>query len=68
VACPLDRLLVETDSPYLAPVPYRGKRNQPAWVPVVGAAIAELRGMAAADVAEATWATATRTYRLDERL
>ena len=41
--CPLDRLLVETDAPYLAPVPHRGKPNQPAFVPLVGAAIAELR-------------------------
>ncbi|MGQ0830736.1 MAG: TatD family hydrolase [Microthrixaceae bacterium] len=62
--CPLDRLLVETDSPYLAPVPHRGKRNRPAWVPVVGAAIAGLRGIAATAVAESTWATADRIYRL----
>jgi TatD DNase family protein len=68
VACPLDRLLVETDSPYLAPVPYRGKRNQPAWVPVVGAAIAELRGVPAEEIAEATWATAARTYALPDPL
>ena len=39
--CPLDRLLVETDSPYLAPVPYRGRPNRPALVPVVGAAVAD---------------------------
>ena len=39
-ACPLDRLLVETDSPYLAPVPHRGRRNEPAHVPLVGAAVA----------------------------
>ncbi len=38
--CPLDRLLVETDSPYLAPVPYRGRPNQPALLPSVGAALA----------------------------
>ncbi len=63
-ACPLDRLLVETDSPYLAPVPHRGQRNQPAWVSVVGAALAELRGERVEEVAEATWATAERTYRL----
>jgi TatD DNase family protein len=62
--CPLDRLLVETDSPYLAPVPHRGKRNQPAWVSVVGAAVAGLRGISEADLAAATWATAARTYRL----
>lgn len=62
--CPLDRLLVETDSPYLAPVPHRGKRNQPAWVPVVGASIAAVRGIAVELVAEATWTNAERTYRL----
>jgi len=62
--CPLDRLLVETDSPYLAPVPHRGKRNQPAWVPVVGASIATLRGVAIDVVAEASWTNAERTYRL----
>ena len=43
--CPPDRLLVETDSPYLAPVPHRGQRNRPALVAVVGAAVASLRGV-----------------------
>ena len=62
--CPLDRLLVETDAPYLAPVPHRGKPNQPAWVPVVGAAIAALQGRSPDEVAAATWATAETTYRL----
>jgi TatD DNase family protein len=42
--CPDDRLLVETDSPYLAPAPNRGKLNRPAWVPLVGACLADLRG------------------------
>jgi TatD DNase family protein len=42
---PLERTLVETDSPYLAPVPNRGKRNRPAWVPLVGACLAELHGV-----------------------
>ena len=41
---PLDRLLVETDAPYLAPVPYRGKRNEPAFVAATAAAVAELKG------------------------
>ena len=63
-ACPLDRLLVETDSPYLAPVPHRGKRNRPAWVVAVGEAIAALQQVDVADVAAATWSTAARTYRL----
>ncbi|MEM8905247.1 MAG: TatD family hydrolase [Actinomycetota bacterium] len=56
--CPLDRLLVETDSPYLAPVPHRGKPNRPALVAVVGEAVAEVRGEAVATVAAATTATA----------
>jgi TatD DNase family protein len=62
--CPADRLLVETDSPYLAPVPHRGKENTPAWVPVVGAAVAAARGEAPEAVAEATWANAEALYRL----
>ena len=53
---PLDRMLVETDSPYLAPVPYRGKSNQPAYVRHVAEHIAELRGMSYAEVAQTTTA------------
>jgi TatD DNase family protein len=52
--CPLDRLLVETDSPYLAPVPHRGATNQPAFVPLVAQRIAELRGMPTESVRDAT--------------
>jgi TatD DNase family protein len=52
--CPLDRLLVETDSPYLAPVPHRGRPNRPSWVALVGAYLAERRGMTAERVAAAT--------------
>jgi TatD DNase family protein len=55
---PLDRTLVETDSPYLAPVPHRGKPNRPAWVPFVGARLAELHGVDPADVMRATRAAA----------
>jgi TatD DNase family protein len=62
--CPADRLLVETDSPYLAPVPHRGKRNVPAWVPVVGAALAAARDEPVEMVADATWANAEAVYRL----
>ena len=51
---PLDRLLIETDSPYLAPVPYRGKLNNPSYVPFVARQIAELRSMTVEAVAEAT--------------
>lgn len=64
VLCPGDRILVETDAPFLAPVPHRGKPNQPAWVPVVGAAVAEAQGREVAEVAALTWENATRTYRL----
>ena len=53
---PLDRLLVETDSPYLAPVPYRGKPNQPAYVRHVAQHIAELRGESLETIAEASTA------------
>ncbi len=52
--CPLDRLLVETDSPYLAPVPYRGKPNQPAYVRHVAEEIARLRSLSFETLAEAT--------------
>jgi TatD DNase family protein len=51
---PLDRLLIETDSPYLAPVPYRGKTNQPAYVEDVAYYIAELKGLTFNELAEAT--------------
>jgi len=51
---PLDRLLVETDAPYLAPVPKRGKRNEPAFVAHTAAKVAELKGLGVADLAKAT--------------
>ena len=51
---PLNRLLIETDSPYLAPVPYRGKTNTPAYVPYVARQIAELRGLPIEAIAEAS--------------
>jgi TatD DNase family protein len=62
--CPADRLLVETDAPYLAPVPHRGRPNRPALVPLVGAAVAAARGTDVATVAALTWANAERVYRL----
>jgi TatD DNase family protein len=55
-AVPLDRLLIETDSPFLAPVPHRGKRNEPAYVARVAEALAELHGTSARAVAESTTA------------
>lgn len=59
---PLDRILVETDSPYLAPVPYRGKTNEPAYVKYVAAEIAQLRGISPEAVAEATTANFFRLF------
>src|SRR5690606_7986660 len=59
---PLDRLLVETDSPYLAPVPNRGKTNEPAWVAHVAAAIAEMRGISLEELAHATTANYYRLF------
>lgn len=53
-AVPLERLLIETDSPYLAPVPYRGKKNEPRFVTQVAAQVAELRGLPVEAVAELT--------------
>ena len=60
---PLDRLLIETDSPYLAPVPFRGRPNQPAYVPYVARQVAELRGLTEAAVAEATTQNFERLFR-----
>lgn len=51
---PLDRMLIETDAPFLAPIPHRGKTNEPAWVSHVGEFIANLRGISVEEVAQAT--------------
>ena len=61
-AVPLERLLVETDCPYLAPVPYRGKRNEPAYVAATAAALAAVKGVAAADLEAATTAHFFRLF------
>jgi TatD DNase family protein len=61
---PLDRLLVETDAPYLAPVPHRGRRNEPAHVRLVAEAVAVVRGEPFAVVAEATSVNARRLFGL----
>jgi TatD DNase family protein len=64
--CPLDRLMVETDSPYLAPVPHRGRANQPAYVRDVAQFIADLRGMTLDEVAASTSAAARSAFSLPE--
>ncbi len=61
---PRDRLLIETDSPYMAPEPVRGRRNEPANVRYVGTKMAELRGETAEEVAAYTMANAIRVYRI----
>lgn len=66
-AAPLDRLLIETDSPYLAPVPYRGKRNEPAYVRYVAERVAELRGMDINEIAQITTQNANQLFRLEDR-
>jgi len=62
---PLDRMLIETDAPYLAPVPHRGARNEPAYVPFVAAEIAALRGISVVEVAAATSANFFRLFNID---
>jgi TatD DNase family protein len=59
---PKERLLVETDSPYLAPVPFRGKRNEPAWVAHTAAVLAEVHGMSAEAIADLTTANFRRLF------
>jgi TatD DNase family protein len=64
MALPLERILVETDAPYLAPAPHRGKVNEPAYVAFVAAEIARLRGMSEADFAAATTANFCRLFNV----
>jgi TatD DNase family protein len=64
-AVPLDRLLVETDSPYLAPGPHRGQRNEPAFVELTARRLAELRGMNAGELAAATSRNARALFGLE---
>ncbi len=61
-AVPLDRLLVETDAPYLAPIPYRGKRNEPSYVVHTAAALAAVKGVTLPEIAAATTQNAHRLY------
>lgn len=63
---PLDRILIETDSPFLAPVPYRGKRNEPAFVVRVAERIAELRGLTPEDIARHTTGNFYRFFKLHQ--
>lgn len=64
-AAPLEQMLIETDAPFLAPIPNRGKRNEPAWVKEVAAKIAELRGIEAEEVAARTTANFGAFFRAE---
>jgi len=64
---PLDRMLIETDSPYLAPIPHRGQRNEPAFVKEVARQIAELRGGSTEDIGEQTTQNFYRFFKLCEK-
>ena len=61
---PLERIILETDSPYLTPVPFRGTRNESKYIPVIAARIAELKGIGVDEVAETTTANARRLFNL----
>lgn len=63
-ALPLDRILIETDCPYMAPEPFRGRPNDPSYVPLMAAKLAEIRGEAAETVAAATFENAVRLFRI----
>ena len=61
---PLERLLIETDCPFLAPVPHRGKTNEPSYLPLVAAKVAEIKGVTVGDVARVTTLNALRVFRI----
>lgn len=62
---PLDRLLLETDAPYLAPHPYRGRRNEPSYLPLIAATVAQVLGLSASQVTTASTANARRIFGLE---
>jgi len=64
---PLDRMLIETDSPFLAPVPYRGKRNEPAYVKEVARQLGELRGLSMEEIGLQTTQNFYRFFCLHEK-
>ena len=65
-AAPLDRVLVETDGPFLSPHPHRGKRNEPAYIPLIAARLAEIHGISTAELARITTENAARLFDLPD--
>lgn len=61
---PLDRILFETDAPYMTPVPYRGKRNDPSYIPIIAAKIAELKGISCEDLSNAVWENSKKLFSI----
>jgi TatD DNase family protein len=61
---PIGRAMLETDSPYLSPVPFRGKRNEPSRIPVIAQKLSELRSEPVAEIARRTTAAAQKLFRL----
>ncbi len=59
---PLENILLETDAPYLAPAPYRGKRNESSYIPIIAAKIAEIKGLPVAEIAAATTQNAEKVF------
>jgi TatD DNase family protein len=63
-AMPIERLLLETDAPYLSPVPHRGQRNESAYIPIIAQKVAEIKGVSVEQVADQTTANATALFSL----
>jgi TatD DNase family protein len=63
-AVPLSQIVLETDAPYLAPVPFRGQRNEPAWLRLVAEKLAEVKGLPLEEVPRITTANAVRLFGL----
>jgi TatD DNase family protein len=61
---PIEHILLETDAPWLTPVPYRGKRNEPSYIPLIAAKVAETKGCSIDEVAEVTTENAIKLFRL----
>ena len=61
---PMEHILLETDAPYLAPVPYRGKRNESAYLPIIAAKVAEVKGVSIGEIARITTDNANKLFNI----